>query len=237
MKKLFEIKVRGYYILSVVAGILLGLSIMIVANVLFMQAELNAISGRREQTIAGLSLQYDYLDSADYENALQLMPLKGLFNLIVNSHMTVIFALLCIATVTLYVMMITLAKHWRTKFVQSIGWALLFLFVTETVIVNVKLFNLVEAFGVVVFLPAILLVVPVLILCKTRDIYLRNDSHYLIDITTELLKADREEIRKFVHKSLKGKPFYNSRGEEMSEDELVDMVCRTKTTLRQIAKR
>lgn len=218
MKKLFEIKVRGYYILSVVAGILLGLFIMIVANVLLMQAELNAISGRREQTIAGWSLQYDYLDSVGYDCALQLIPLKGLFNAAIDHHATVLLALLCIATVVLFATMITMAKHWRTKFLQSVGWALLFLFVTETVIVNVNLLGLVETFGVIVFLPAILLIIPVLILCKTYvpDLPLKNNKSTILD---EIARFDSPEA--FVRQCMAGEELYSADGRKIPEEEVI----------------
>lgn len=159
MKKWFKKKVGGYYIVSLMAGVMLGLLILIGENFAGLYKE----QVLWQQYEAG-TITFDTYATYDW-----VAPLYHEFNLLLNCHLTIIIGILCIFTVILYSVMIVKMKQWRTKFLQSIGWALFLWFASETLLVAENLYDMTMSFGLKVLLPVVLLIISVLILIKTRE--------------------------------------------------------------------
>ena len=193
LKKLFEIKVAGFYILPMVAGVLYSL----------LQLTALAISAR-----SGMVRK----SAADA----QLILADSVFDWAFSSYSGAIFIVAGFITVALYVIMIKNGRHWRTKFLQSIGWGFTSLYLGETALINLHLDPLIRMYGFALLLPPIVFACSTQILRKTREPEPMQSSKY--EQTEAILGSPEDFVRRFINEE--GLQ-YDPDGRKITEEELV----------------
>ena len=159
MKKFFNVVVRGYFVCSLVLGVLMHLLVLLVPH------NLNSWYSMRHRF-----WEYDEMAIWAY------LPTSGLYDALYGGNVqcdSIVIAALAIIVVTLFVMMTDgegLSSAWRTKFLQAIGfagvltcWNLTFKYAITS------MWTWTGIHPLMIFVPVIVMIIPLMVLIKTRQ--------------------------------------------------------------------
>lgn len=164
MKKLFDKTLGGYYVMSVVLGLLLAVSLGTLMEVFVLCAPSTLPEGLPYEKISEIYDQWDY--------AWTFLPIRlcnVLFASNLKGHGLFYIELVMVGStllsVVLFVMMGS-GKRWRSKVFQAMGVALLVLFVLTaySIISRPRAEN-----AALAVLPILLTVIPLLLLKRSRE--------------------------------------------------------------------
>ncbi len=161
MKKMYDIIVRGYYVMSVVLGVLLALSLAMALEVLVLDAASAALDVSDEAWEA-------------WDRAWCFLPLGvcDVFYLTIGSYwQNVLMVTLSILTVGYFVRM-SGSKNSRTKILQTVAVALFVLLLMMAY--RYAFHQSYLANGALALVPVVLMAIPLTILKKTQQIVRRN---------------------------------------------------------------